>query len=222
MRTKILLLIIISLLPAVVSLAAVNLEIYPAVTYGAGKGLMVLVPIGVWMWQRRSRGEMMRQAGLVRTSGSAGVGLGVIMAGAIIAGYYLIFRGQIEAGQVIGKLKSLGILEYYWVAAVYFSLGNAFLEEYYFRSFLVSEYMQVTDNKIYAAAANGLVFGVHHLAVLVTVVPFSFALGLSVCTAVAGFVWALLRARGVSIIDCYISHVMADLAVFYAGWQIIC
>ena len=204
-----------------VSLAAVNLEIYPAVTYGVGKGLMVLVPIIVWIRQRRSRGEIMRQAGLVRTNGSAGVGLGVLMAVAIVAGYYLIFRGQIEAGQVIGKLKSLGILEYYWAAAIYFSLGNAFLEEYYFRSFLMSEYMQVTDNKIYAAGANGLVFGVHHLAVLVTVVPFSFAMGLSVCTAAAGFVWALLRARGVSIIDCYISHVVADLAIFYAGWQII-
>jgi membrane protease YdiL (CAAX protease family) len=68
---------------------------------------------------------------------------------------------------------------------------------------------------------GGLLFGVHHVFALGS----SFAPSLVVLgvagAVVAGGAWTLLRLRGWSLWDLWLSHVIADLAVFLIGWDLI-
>ena len=218
---QIFLITIYSLLPAAVSLVAINLEIFPFVTYPAGKALMLGLPIAVWKLSRMDWRQIGAQAGVKRTSFSMGLLLSVLFAGVILGIYFLVFRHYLEPGPVKTKVESLGILNYYWFAAIYFSLGNAFLEEYYFRGFLVGRVEKINIGAAGNGAINAAVFSLHHFVVLITMFGPGLTIFLSAGTAAAGFIWGYARARGVSIFDLYMSHVVADLAIFAAGWHLI-
>jgi membrane protease YdiL (CAAX protease family) len=215
------LLILYCIFPAIVSLVAVNLELLPAISYAVGKVLMLALPLIVWRLSKLDRREISIQAGLVKTNLLPGMLLGLLFAVIILGSYFGLFINWIKPAQVVEKLTSLGLLNHYWLAAAFFSLGNAFLEEYYFRAFLIERFTRFTSNAMLIAIANGLVFGLHHFVVLLTLVPLHQEIFFASATAAAGFVWAYMRARGFSILDCYVSHVWADLAIFVAGWHII-
>jgi membrane protease YdiL (CAAX protease family) len=215
------LLVLLCIFPAIVSLIAVNLELLPAISYAIGKVLMLALPLIVWRLSKLDRREISIQAGLVKTYLLPGMLLGLIFAVIILCAYFGLFINWIKPAQVVEKLTSLGLLSHYWLAAAFFSLGNAFLEEYYFRAFLIERFTRFTSNAMLIAIVNGIVFGLHHFVVLLTLVPLQQVIFLSTATAAAGFIWSYLRARGLSIFDCYVSHVLADMAIFVAGYHII-
>jgi membrane protease YdiL (CAAX protease family) len=216
------LLILYCVLPALVSLIAINLELAPVYNYIFGKGLMTVIPLLVWRVWRRTWNELGEELGLPGANPGFGAAMGIVMGGIALSGAYLFnWLGLIDAGQITAKIQSLGIVRFYWIAAVYFSIGNALLEEYYFRAFLLGRFRFLNWSAAVTAVVNGCVFGLHHVVVLITMMPPTYSLLLAAGTALAGGVWCYLRLRGTSIIDCYISHVMADLAIFYAAWKMI-
>ncbi len=105
--------------------------------------------------------------------------------------------------------------------AVFISLANSLFEEYYWRAFLVSELRVWLGSAPLVCIVAGVLFGLHH----------AFAMGplfdwpvLVLCvggTMAAGAVWTWMRVRGNSILDCYVSHVLADLAIMWIGWDLL-
>jgi len=211
------------LLPAVQTLVTIQLQWLTAITYPALKAVMVLAPVAVWRWARLGRAEVLRRIGVQRTRLWLGALVGAAMAGAILAMYYAIFRGRVDhvAPLLIDKLNSLGLIEHYWSMVVVISFANSMLEEYYWRGFILSELLGRVDSRAMACLLAGGLFGLHHVfAVLCLADAWLIALGVA-CTVAAGFVWAQMRARGASLIDCYVSHIMADLAALWVGWDLI-
>jgi len=210
------------LLPAVQTLVAVQLQWMTAITYPALKAVMVLAPVAIWRWARLGRVEVLGRIGVQRTRLWLGVLVGAAMAGAILTMYYAIFRSRVDcvAPLLIDKLNSLGLREHYWSMVVVISLANSALEEYYWRGFILSELLGRVGRAEACLIAGGL-FGLHHVfAVLCLSNVWLIALGVA-CTVAAGLVWAWMRAGGASLIDCYVSHVMADLAALWVGWDLI-
>ena len=209
------------LLPGVSSLVSITLEIYPVILYPLFQVIMLAVPVIVWMRSGQSRLQIREAAGLKRTNCLHGLVSGALMAGVIIAGYYTVFGSLIDPAPVLEKVNSLGLRKWYWVMAVVMSLWNSLYEEYYWRSFLASQLGQRTRSTLLICIIGGSMFGLHHLVVLLTLFDLPMVMLFTFGTMVAGAAWTWMRLRGQSIWDCYISHIIADLAVFYLGYDLI-
>jgi membrane protease YdiL (CAAX protease family) len=212
------------LLPGAVSLLAIDMQLLLPWSYIVGKALMVALPLIIWYHSPKPWPQLRLDIGLTRTCGLPGLTIGIGFALAIYTSVQLYFAHHIAVDPIINQLIALDLREHYWRAALFFSFANAFMEEYYFRAFLVSQTLDITRRPVIVSAINGGFFCVHHLVILVTMLPIAQAIFLSLATAAAGFTWAFVRTvrtRPVSIIDCYISHIIADLAIFYCVWNMI-
>ncbi len=212
---------VLCLLPAVQTAVAVYWEVVPAVTYPALKLLMIAVPLVLWRWTRRSRRDVLDTIGWKRPTAGGSLGMGVLMGGAILGGYYLVMRGTLPVEGIVAKVSALGLTEHYWTMALVISLWNSLFEEYYWRAFLLGEMRRWTSSATLLCMLGGVLFGVHHVFALLPLFPLWQVALFTTGTVVAGAVWCRMRLAGLSIVDCYVSHVLAALAVMWIGYDLI-
>ena len=120
-RMPLFLLVAVGLLPSVQTAVSVYWQWHTPITYPAFKILMIAVPIAVWVGAQWSRREVCELVGLKRPNLPVGIAVGVLMSATILAGYYLLLRPTLDPGPVLAKVRSLGVLKYYWVMAVFIS-----------------------------------------------------------------------------------------------------
>ena len=212
------------LLPALQTAVSVYWELWPFLTYPLLKLAIVAAPIVTWWAYRRPIREVLREIGLKRTRCLPGLVSGVILAAPILAAYYLLkSRGLISGADVIDKVRSLGVDHWaaYWGMAAFISLSNSLVEEYYWRGFVVSQLRGRLSGRLAVSLLAGGLFGLHHLFVMLPMLPPGVAALGILGIVFAGVVWSWMRLSGVSLLDCYVSHILADLAGFWAGWELI-
>jgi len=209
------------LLPTAQTFLSVYLEIWPFVLYPLMKVLILATPILVWLAFRRPRNVLLNDLGVKRTNLLRGLASGVFVAGVILVSYFTFMGPMVDPGPIAAKAKSLGILEHYWLMAVFISFWNSLVEEYYWRAFLFDQLRGYTGRTVWLVLLGGALFGMHHVFVFLGLVSLPLAALFTLGTAFAGGLWAWQRARGHSIFDCYVSHILADLAGLWAGWDLI-
>ena len=209
------------LLPAAQTGVAVWLAWHPEITYPAMKLAMIAAPLLVWWYERRPRGELFADIGCTRTRLLPGTVLGLLMAGVILGAYYGVLRARIDPAPVAAKIRELGVAGHYWLAAIALSLGNSAFEEYYWRAFLVGQWRQRIRRPVVVIVLGGVLFGLHHIFAMAS----AFGGPLVVLgvggTMLAGAAWTWLRVRGGSIWDCWLSHILADLAIVWVGYDLL-
>ncbi len=154
---------------------------------------------------------------------------GAGIAGAIGAGYLLVFRGAALAsaasGRVAERLAQMGASTpwRYALLAIFISIAHSWLEEYYWRWFLFGRLRPLTGAGP-AVLLSSLAFTSHHVVVLWAYLGSGPAawmvLPLAGGVALGGAVWARLYDRTGSILPGWISHVLADLAIMAMGWDL--
>jgi len=214
-------LIIFCILPALTSLVAVYLEFFQAVTYPLGKVLAIGGSIAIILAAGHTRKEILAGLGIKRSNCLPGILSGAILSAIILGLYYLFLKKRIDPTPIAEKVSSLGLKDYYWALALVTSCMNSLFEEYYWRAFIMSQLKTRISGAAALCLLGGALFGIHHFFVLRPMFPLASVLFLTFGTVVAGVVWSWMRVKGYSIFDCYISHLMADLAVFWAGWDMI-
>ncbi len=117
------------------------------------------------------------------------------------------------------KLSRLGILPWFLPMVGLLSTVNAFLEEWYFRGWLIKICPKIPAGK--AALLNGSLFSLHHFIILNDYFPLPWALFFAFGTGVAGWVWTLMRLRGVSIFTLFVSHCICDLILLGLGGSLL-
>ena len=150
----------------------------------------------------------------------AGLATGLLMAGTIVAGYWLFGKGQFDPAPMRATLTTAGLSspERYLLMAMYWTLINSLVEEYAFRWFLYRQSEQLVSPRA-AVLLAAVIFMVHHTVALSAYVPWHLnALG-SIGVLLAGVIWSALYARYRSIWPAYISHILADVAVFAIGYD---
>ncbi len=220
-RTSLPLLALFCLLPAIQTAVSVHLQWHTNFTYPAFKLLMVALPITVWWLSGLSLTEVYRVCGCRRTRMLAGLALGLLMAGAIVGAYYGLLRSRIDPTGILSKVRSLELLDYYWVMALFISLAHSLFEEYYWRGFVLSQLGGRISGIWPLSVTAGVVFGIHHTFALLSLFDWPIVALCVLGTMAAGLVWSRMRLLGYSIWDCYISHVFADLAVMWIGYDLI-
>lgn len=152
----------------------------------------------------------------------AGALSGLALAGLIFLGAWLVGVQRMEAAPLLAAAQEMGLASprAYLAGAVGWILVNSLVEEYVYRWFILHqcEILLSTPAAIIASAA---IFTVHHVIAVSRYLDPGFTVLASVGVFVGGLVWAWLYHRYRSIWPGWISHVLADVAVFAIGWRLL-
>ena len=153
---------------------------------------------------------------------TAGVVSGVVIAGAIVAGYLALGDHLIDPEVVREELGKVGFDSpaFYIPLAVYWCLVNSLLEEYVWRWFVFSQCARLWSLRP-AAAMAGFFFTLHHIVALQVYLD---ALAVAICATgvwIGGTTWSWIYGRWKNIWAAWVSHVLADIAVFAIGYVLL-
>jgi CAAX protease family protein len=154
---------------------------------------------------------------------------GIIIGALIIGGYYIFARRFIDPAVVRQRAAAAGFdsRSVYLAIVVYSAFVNALLEEYVWRWFVFTKLQQLIAGRSGLIDSGGAVvlaaafFTLHHIVALAAYFgPQVTALGL-LGVFVGGVTWSALYLRYRSIYPGYVSHIIADLAVFGVGYILL-
>lgn len=187
--------------------------------YIGGKVWIVLIPTAWWFFIEKGRFS------LSRTSlGSLGVGawLGAVMFGTILGVYWWLGGSLLDAEQIRTEATANGIgsKSMYLTFAILISLTNALMEEYIWRWFVLRQCLGLLK-PVGAVLLSAVLFTLHHVIALQEQMGWQATLLASAGCMAAGIVWSAMYLKYKSIWPSYISHVLADAAIFLVGWWLI-
>jgi uncharacterized protein len=193
----------------------------------AGKGViiacrlwLVLLPAlwlkfvdrGQWSWSPPIRGGF-----------TTATVLGLAIAAVIFAAYAIAAPlGALQPEKIAASAARTGLnhLGIYLAGALYWITFNSLMEEYIWRWFVFRKFEVLLGGKP-AVAAAALAFTAHHVIVLAAQFPWPIALLGSAGVFLGGAVWSWLYLRYRSVWPCYLSHAIADAAIFIIGYRLI-
>ena len=157
-------------------------------------------------------------------NGGLGVGLltGLIV-GAVIGLAALVFGiFDMDMGQLAGEVDQMGLTtpRAYLFGALGWTFVNSLMEEYVYRWFVFSQCERLMPRFV-AVLASATVFTTHHVIALSTYLPMYLTALASLGVFLGGVLWAVLYARYRSIWPGWISHILADVAIFAVGWELL-
>ena len=178
------------------------LLVFPAAWY-------LLVEKGRPSWSPPRRGGM-----------ATGVLSGVILAAAIVLGAWLVDARHMDLAPLHAAVREMNLASpaAYLAGAAAWTLVNSLIEEYVYRWFVLRQCEALLPPAV-AVIASAAIFTLHHVIALNQYLEPGFTALSSAGVFVGGIVWAALYYRYRSIWPGWISHALADIAVFgLGGW----
>jgi membrane protease YdiL (CAAX protease family) len=193
--------------------------------YGVGKTLQFAFPV-VWITlvrRERVRFAWPRMAGL-----PMGLGFGLLVLAAALAGYHLVLEPAgllaAAAAMIREKIANFHIRSSggFLAMGVFYCVVHSFLEEYYWRWFVFGQLRRLMPPGA-AMVVSAVGFTLHHVLVL------GFYFGLfswptllfSLAVTVGGVFWAWLYQRSGSLYGPWLSHLLVDAAIFLVGYDLV-
>ena len=186
----------------------------------AGKLWLVLLPVA-WL-KFMDRGQLSwspPKLGGFRTA----VVLGLAIAAVIFAADAIAFHlGVIHPEKIANRAAHTGLNHFrvYLGSAIGWITLNSLMEEYVWRWFVFRKFEVLLGDKL-AVPAAALAFTAHHVIVLVAQFDWPIALLGSLGVFIGGATWSWLYLRYRSIWPGYVSHAIADAAIFIIGYRLI-
>ena len=188
--------------------------------FTAAKIWIVILPL-LWTWKTNS--AVLQFPRFNRQQVKVGIGLGLLMFVAIIVAYWWLGRQWIDLAAIKSKASEVGInsLNLYLAGFFYWSFINSFIEECIWRGFVYSQ-CAILMNSMVAVIVSAIFFTLHHSIALYGYthnwsVVFLGSLGVFL----AGTIWSFCYRIYGSVVPGYISHILADLAIGFVGWQLL-
>jgi membrane protease YdiL (CAAX protease family) len=156
--------------------------------------------------------------------GGIGVGLlsGLVAAAAIVLAAWLFGVFDMDMGELAGEADEMGLTtpRAYLLGALGWTFANSLMEEYVYRWFVFSQCERLMPRFV-AVLASAAVFTAHHVVALSTYLPGHLNALASFGVFLGGLIWAVLYSRTRSIWPGWVSHIIADVAVFAVGWELL-
>lgn len=201
-----------------------SLALYPEATwskvvFALSKVWILAAPL-IWLWfveKRRPSIPRWSNRGMLAAHGS-----GALIFVVIAAVWYGFARERIDLPQMAGRIREAGLGHgaVYLAGAVYWCTVNSLLEEYFWR-WWVFERLRSFAPAVVAAVGSGVAFTVHHVVVLDVYLPWELAVLASVGVMIGGITWSAIYARFGNLWAAWVSHVWADVIIFWIGWEIL-
>jgi membrane protease YdiL (CAAX protease family) len=184
--------------------AKVWLVVFPAAWY-------LLVEKGRPSWSPPHRGGL-----------AVGALSGLGLAALIVAGAWLVGVQHMDLTPLRAQVREMGLGSAvpYLAGAAGWTFVNSLIEEYVYRWFIFRQCEALIKGPA-AVFASAAIFCAHHvIAVSQYLDPF-FSFLASTGVFVGAAIWSWLYQRYRSVWPCWISHVLADIAVFGIGWRLV-
>ncbi len=158
----------------------------------------------------------------LRGGNLAGVLSGVVLAASIVLGAWLADVQHMDLAPLRAAAREMDLASpaAYLAGAAAWTLVNSLIEEYVYRWFVLRQ-CEVLLLSPAAVIASAAVFTIHHVLALNQYLEPAFTALASAGVFLGGIVWAMLYHRYRSIWPGWISHVLADIAVFGLGWWLL-
>lgn len=158
-----------------------------------------------------------RQGGLAAGLLSGIALAAVIAAAALAAGVRTLDATAMRAA---AAAMGLGTPAAYLAGAAAWTLANSLVEEYVWRWFVLAQCERLAGAPA-AVVLSSALFTAHHVLALSRYLSPGLTLLASAGVFAGGVVWAGLYLRYRSIWPGWLSHVLADVAVFALGWRLL-
>lgn len=191
--------------------------------YFAGKLWLVGLPL---YWRLRVDREPLSLSPLApgrRLPGlAAGLLLGAAMAAAVFGAFELLGETWIDLDRLREAERAAGLNDAtrFIAFAAYLILVNSAVEEFVWRWFCLRHCAALLPAPL-AVVASALFFTLHHAVVFSVQFDARTAALASFGVFAAGCIWAALYSRFRSIWPGYLSHVGADIAGLWIGWELL-
>lgn len=147
---------------------------------------------------------------------------GLLVAG-MMAGLMATPAGGIvleSTGAIRAKAQQLGILEHYAAFAVFLSLVNSAVEEYYWRWFVYGQLRRILPGWR-AHALAGAAFAAHHVVVATQFFPLGWGLCFGAAVGLGGAIMSMLYERQRTLAGAWACHLVADLSIMGIGYGLL-
>lgn len=197
-----------------------NTTLLTQAVWAGSKVVLLGLPVAwlVWVDKQKPRIPRPAWAGM-----PAGLISGVLILAAILGGYYAIGRGWIDIPETADRMRSKGLdaLWKYALLTVYWCTINSLLEEYVWRWFVFTR-CEALMRRYAAVVAAAVFFTIHHVIALAAYFDDWRVVVLgSLGVFVGGATWSWIYLRWRNLYAAYVSHIFADLGVFWIGYELI-
>jgi len=180
---------------------------------------IILIPI-YWIYRieesRFSLGEI-NSKGMYQSIVS---GILIFLAVGII---FLIFGDTLDVDLMKQEIGGTGLLNphIFFLGVFYWITINSLVEEFVFRQFIGDRILEFTGRESVTVLLSAAIFTLHHTVLLGYYFEPWQNLISSIGIFIAGAIWSLLWLRHRSLFLCWISHAIADVAVFGIAYVIL-
>lgn len=181
---------------------------------------IAMLVVGFVGWKLSGR-SLLKAFHASRSQIGLGIAAGCILALFLFVAFFLLepllepFRGMIQT-----KATSFFPMAWYIPLAILFSIFHALLEEWYWRGFVYAE-IERHVSPFLAPLLSSLAFTAHHVIVLSQLFPGPLTAIFSFGIFFVGIFWATLFQNTHSLTPSWISHIVADAAIFTIGYMIL-
>lgn len=142
---------------------------------------------------------------------------GIAAFASILSAYYFL-HPMIDLERIASELQTKSKITptNFILVGLYITLGNSFLEEFFFRGFVFLNLYEL-DHKKTAYIYSALLFGFYHITIFKT----WFNMGMTILALVGlisiGFIFNWLDTQSRNFINSWIVHILADSAIILIG-----
>ncbi|BAM04323.1 CPBP family intramembrane glutamic endopeptidase [Phycisphaera mikurensis] len=187
--------------------------------FALAKAWLVAAPLA-WLWlveERRPRIPPFSWRGM-----GAANATGAVIFVAIGLAWIGFGRERVDAPAMAALMREAGLRNgwSFLAAAAYWCTVNSLIEEYFWR-WWVYERLRAFAPAAAAVLVCGVLFTTHHVVVLDAYLPWELTLLGSLGVLIGGITWSWIYARYGNLYAAYVSHVWADVVIFWIGWEVL-
>lgn len=189
------------------------------VLFFIAKLMMVLAPV---IWLIKVDKVKPRIPRWTRAGMPAACITGTIIFIAIAVAYYAAGKDMIDVSTMLEKIEQMKLnnLWLYLAGALYWCTINSMLEEYFWRWFIFTR-CEALMHRYAAVVVSGLLFTAHHVVALQVYFDWRVTAIASLGVFIGGATWSWIYLKWRNIYAAYISHVFADVIIFWIGYELI-
>lgn len=148
-----------------------------------------------------------------------GIGLG-LAAGAILIGAFLLCQKMIDLETIFLELESKSKITAtnYFFVTTYFSFGNSFIEEFFFRGFIFLNLYKLGYKKLAYVFSAGL-FSLYHIGIFRSWFRLEIFLLCLLGLFITGVVFNYVDTKSENFLNSWAIHIMADIAIVIIGFM---
>lgn len=192
--------------------------------YVSVKFFLLLFPIIITIWVLKERvlaslPDIPRQRMRSIVMGSVfGIATVALMFGLLKTGIGDVVR---ESNGPIRKFVSgLGVLDNFWIFAIFLSCIHSYMEEFFWRWFVFGNLRKLIPVGG-AILLAGIGFASHHVVILSKFLPLPWAVLFGAFVGLGGIVWSWFYYKHNTLWGAWISHMIIDFGIMWIGWELI-